>query len=76
MSTGIPAIKRKDFTLIEAEELQEAVNKAYEVMEQTKGNLILFSPTAPSFDRYKNFMERGEHFINCVKTLAKSKKIE
>ena len=69
-------VKRKDFTLIEAEELQEAVDKAYAVMEQTNGDLILFSPTAPSFDHYKNFMERGEDFINCVKTLANSKKIE
>ena len=68
-------VKRSDFTLIEASNLQEAVNKAYDEMKKTNGTLVLFSPTAPSFGYYKNFIERGEDFINCVKTLAKSKKL-
>lgn len=68
-------VKRPDFTLIEAANLQEAVDKAYEEMKKVNGTLVLFSPTAPSFGYYKNFIERGEDFINCVKTLAKSKKV-
>ena len=68
-------VKRPDFRLIEASSLQEAVDKAYEEMRNTNGTLVLFSPTAPSFGYYKNFVARGEDFINCVKTLAKSKKV-
>ena len=65
-------VKRADFQLIEVQELQEAVKTAYEILSAEQGEgIVVFSPTAPSFDRYKNFMERGEHFISCVKTLAK-----
>ena len=69
------SVTRKDFVLIEAQSLQEAVSKSFEELQKVGGTLVLFSPTAPSFGYYKNFMERGEDFINCVKTLAKSKKI-
>lgn len=68
-------VKRKDFMLIEAENLQQAVDKAYDELKKVGGSLVLFSPTAPSFGYYKNFMERGEDFINCVKTLAKNKNL-
>lgn len=35
--------------------------------EQTPaGGIVLLSPAAPSFTRYKNFEERGEDFKNCV----------
>ncbi len=64
-------VTRTDFTLIEAQDLQAAVVKAYDELKRVGGSLVLFSPTAPSFGYYKNFMERGEDFINCVKTLAK-----
>ena len=63
-------VRRPDFKLIEADNLQTAVNAAYEELQKSGGTLVLFSPTAPSFGYYKNFMERGEDFINCVKTLA------
>lgn len=64
-------VTRDDFILIEAEKLSDAVERAFEGAKLTKGSLVLFSPTAPSFGYYKNFMERGQDFINCVKTLAK-----
>lgn len=64
-------VKRDDFILIEAKNLSEAVEKAFEGVKLAKGNLVIFSPTAPSFGYYKNFMERGQDFINCVKNLAK-----
>ncbi len=64
-------VKRDDFILIEVENLSEAVIRAFEGIKLVKGSLILFSPTAPSFGYYKNFMERGQDFINCVKSLAK-----
>ena len=64
-------VKRDDFILIEAEKLSDAVMRAFEGIKLAKGSLVLFSPTAPSFGYYKNFMERGQDFINCVKNLAK-----
>lgn len=64
-------VTRDDFVLIEAEKLSEAVDLAFKGIKLAKGNLVLFSPTAPSFGYYKNFMERGQDFINCVKKLAK-----
>ncbi len=65
-------VTRKDFVLIEAESLEEGVEKAFIELKKVKGTLILFSPTAPSFGYYKNFMERGEHFIKIVKNLEKN----
>ena len=64
-------VTRDDFVLIEAEKLSEAVDLAFKGIKLAKGNLVLFSPTAPSFGYYKNFMERGQDFINCIKKLAK-----
>lgn len=62
-------VTRKDFKLIEVETLNEAVSKAYEEMKRCGGTLVLFSPTAPSFGYYKNFMERGQDFIDNVNKL-------
>lgn len=62
-------VKRPDFKLIEAQNLQQAVSSAYNELLQNNGSLVLFSPTAPSFGFYKNFMERGEDFIRCVNFL-------
>lgn len=70
-STLKKIVKRSDFKLIEAETLEEGVKSAYNELKKVGGKLILFSPTAPSFGFYKNFMERGEHFINIVKSLDK-----
>ncbi len=64
-------VTREDFKLIEATSLKEGVEEAFKEIKSAKGTLVLFSPTAPSFGYYKNFMERGEDFINNVKTLEK-----
>jgi len=64
-------VKRPGFDLLEAKTLEEAVEFAYKKLKKTNGGLVLFSPTAPSFGYYKNFMERGEHFIKIVKSLEK-----
>ena len=70
-STLKSIVKRSDFKLIEANDLEEGIKAAYNELQKIGGKLILFSPTAPSFGYYKNFMERGEHFINIVKSLDK-----
>lgn len=50
--------------------LEEAVREAF--LKATKGDSILLSPACTSWDQYKNFEERGEHFKNIVYGIAKS----
>ena len=49
--------------LIKAENLEEAVIRAY---ENTKGICIL-SPAASSYNEYKNFEEKGRHYKELIK---------
>ncbi len=51
----------------EAADLAEAVQAAKALGRP--GDAVLFSPGAPSFDRYANFVERGEHFRSIVERL-------
>lgn len=48
-------------------DLTEAVKKASELAES--GDTVLLSPTTSSFDAYKCFEERGEHFKQLVNNL-------
>lgn len=51
----------------EAASLGDALRLAVEVAEA--GDVVLFSPGAPSFDAYPNFAARGRHFIELVNAL-------
>ena len=51
------------------EDMTEAVNKARELA--TDGDIVTLSPASASFDKYKNFEERGKHFKQLVNALAK-----
>lgn len=53
--------------IVETADLKEAVEAAYRAAEQ--GDVVLMSPACASFDRYKNFMERGEAFKAIVAAL-------
>ncbi|MDR1354383.1 MAG: UDP-N-acetylmuramoyl-L-alanine--D-glutamate ligase [Oscillospiraceae bacterium] len=60
-----------DSTVIfEAKDLECAVGYASKKCLQS-GDVLLFSPASASFDRYKNFVERGEHFKRIVSELNK-----
>jgi UDP-N-acetylmuramoylalanine--D-glutamate ligase len=48
------------FTLFERGEMDDAVRAAESVM--TRGGVVLLSPGAPSFPRYRDYAERGRHF--------------
>lgn len=48
--------------------LQEAVQAAAEVVQP--GDVVLLSPGGTSFDEFKDFEERGEHFRQWVKALT------
>jgi UDP-N-acetylmuramoylalanine--D-glutamate ligase len=48
----------------EADSMMEAVEKAFK-MAEGKGTVLL-SPACSSFDWYRNYKERGKHFVTCV----------
>ena len=53
--------------VLTADNMNEAVNAATNLAEN--GDIIILSPAAASFDKYKNFMERGKDFKNIVMAL-------
>lgn len=58
---------KKDMPIYRCNTLEECVQKANEIAKE--GEIVLFSPASASFDMYKNFMERGQHFKNLVNEL-------
>jgi len=58
---------KKDMPIYRCNTLEESVQKANEIAKE--GEIVLFSPASASFDMYKNFMERGQHFKNLVNEL-------
>jgi len=57
----------KDDVVSRVADLPAAVNRAREVAEA--GDVVLFSPGGTSYDAYKDFAERGEHFRQLVMAL-------
>ena len=55
------------YPLFQVNTLKEAVMKAAEIAEI--GDKVLLSPGGTSYDAYRDFEERGEHFRNLVKAL-------
>ncbi|MCH5189560.1 MAG: UDP-N-acetylmuramoyl-L-alanine--D-glutamate ligase [Oscillospiraceae bacterium] len=51
--------------LIKAENIEDAVIKAYENTE--KGGICILSPAAPSYNEYKNFEEKGRFYKTCIR---------
>ena len=62
----------KDFNenemlIINVEDMEQAVKTAYE--NAKTGDIVALSPSSSSYDKYKNFEERGKHFKSLVKTV-------
>ncbi len=55
-------------TVHESGGLEEAVALAR--AQARAGDAVLFSPGAPSFDRYANFTRRGQHFMELICAMA------
>jgi len=54
-------------TIIDAGDMQHAV--AYAREHAKPGDVVLLSPACASFDQYRNFEHRGEHFEELVRGL-------
>jgi len=59
--------KNENIDIYLCNDLNEVVNKAYEVAKS--GQVVLFSPASASFDMFKNFADRGIQFKNLVNKL-------
>ncbi len=59
--------KNPDFPISVAENLEDAVKKAY--ANAQPGDVVMLSPACASFDFFKNFMERGHLFKELVNSL-------
>lgn len=57
-----------EIKIINADTLEKAVEIARE--NATQGDVISLSPASASFDKYKDFEERGRHFKKIVKDLV------
>ncbi|NLK88128.1 MAG: UDP-N-acetylmuramoyl-L-alanine--D-glutamate ligase [Clostridiaceae bacterium] len=53
--------------IVRCQTMEDAVNSAYR--NASYGDVILLSPASASFDMYKNFEERGNHFKRIVMEL-------
>jgi len=54
-------------TIVDAEDMNEAVRMAYYLSE--KGTQVLLSPACASFDLFENYEDRGHQFKECVRHL-------
>ncbi len=57
--------KKKGIPGVVVSTMEEAVQSAFE--HSDAGDIILLSPASASWDQYKTYEERGEHFVRLVK---------
>ena len=57
----------KDFEIVECDGFKEAVLEA--AKDAKNGDIVILSPASTSFDRFKNFEERGRVFKDIVNSL-------
>lgn len=62
-----PGFAESGIVLLHAETLEQAVAEA--AAHAQEGDVVSLSPASASFDLYKNFEERGEHFKRIVNAL-------
>jgi UDP-N-acetylmuramoylalanine--D-glutamate ligase len=65
------SFENSEIEIIHAQTLENAVDIASK--RSTSGDIIILSPASASFDMYKNFEQRGNHFKNIVNSRIKEK---
>lgn len=60
-------VSGSDTSVIRVETLEDAVKEAHRVAQA--GDVVLLSPGGTSYDAYRDFVERGEHFRQLVMRL-------
>lgn len=65
--TIIETLKKRGYKgkAYKASDMEEAVRLSYKNTKE--GSACLFSPAAASYNKYKNFEEKGNHFKRCVR---------
>tara|TARA_B100000989_G_scaffold213706_1_gene162396 strand:+ start:1053 stop:2339 length:1287 start_codon:yes stop_codon:yes gene_type:complete len=58
---------KNKFKITLTEDLKQSIKLISKLKKLRKKIIILFSPSAASFDQYKNFEDRGEHFNTLIK---------
>ncbi|TKJ31156.1 MAG: UDP-N-acetylmuramoyl-L-alanine--D-glutamate ligase [Chloroflexi bacterium B3_Chlor] len=61
---------RRELPIYRSADLSEAVRTAGQIVRA--GDVVLLAPACTSFDMYRDFAERGEHFKSLVRDLKKS----
>lgn len=59
-----PYVRNSRFVLAQANEIDDAVRLSRQALKT--GGVLLLSPGAPSFPRYKDYVERGRHFAQAA----------
>lgn len=62
-----PSAPGSDLPILRVKNMEEAVHAARQVAQE--GDIVCLSPASASFDQYKNFEERGNHFKALVNAL-------
>ena len=62
-----PLYDEENYRILRAGSMEEAVTLAASIAEH--GDTVLLSPACTSFDMYKNFEARGDHFCEIVSSL-------
>ncbi len=63
----LPKEQTKDLKISNVNSMEEAVKNAKE--SSVRGDIVVLSPACASFDSYKDFEERGEHFKSLVNSI-------
>jgi UDP-N-acetylmuramoylalanine--D-glutamate ligase len=61
----------RELPIYRSSDLSEAVHKAAQIAED--GDIVLLSPACTSFDMYRDFAARGDHFKSLVRELDDSR---